>query len=87
MERIPEPISYPIEPKTMEYVPSKVEALRRYNISIKFLDRGVMVTVGCKEIAFESIDTFMKSFSYYMEQPYKAQTEWENIFKQQDQTK
>ena len=76
------------EPTMVEkYRPSKSEYLRRYPISIKFLDRGVMVTVGCKEIAYETVSSFMKSFEVYMGDPYKIQGEWEKFFNEQDQTK
>ncbi len=75
------------EPMPEEYKPSRMEALRRYNISIRFLDRGVMVTVGCKEIAYETVSSFMKSFEVYMGDPYKIQGEWEKFFNEQDQTK
>lgn len=76
------------EPTTLEkYRPSKAEYLRRYSISIKFLDRGVMVTVGCKEIAFESVEAFMKSFNTYMDNPQSAQEGWEKFFYEQEQIK
>lgn len=75
------------EPMLEKYKPSRMEALRRYNISIRFLDRGVMVTVGCKEIAYESISAFLQSFEVYMGDPYKIQGEWEKFFNEQDQTK
>ena len=70
-----------------KYRPSKSEYLRRYHISIKFLDRGVMVTVGCKEIAFESVEAFMKSFNTYMDNPGSAQEGWEKFFHEQEQVK
>ena len=81
--------SIPLPEPTMveKYRPSKSEYLRRYPISIKFLDRGVMVTVGCKEIAFESVENFMKSFNTYMDNPGDAQESWEKFFYEQERTK
>ena len=70
-----------------KYRPSKSEYLRRYPISIKFLDRGVMVTVGCKEIAFESVENFMQSFNIYMNTPGDAQESWEKFFYEQERAK
>ena len=71
----------------VEWKPSRIEALRSYEINIRFLDRGVMVTVGCKQIAFESIETFTKSFRAYMEEPFSVQESWLKVFNEQDQIK
>ena len=35
-----------------EYRPSNQEALREWELSIRFLNRGCTVQVGCKTIAF-----------------------------------
>lgn len=79
----------PVEegPVTEKYRPSKSEFLRRYAISIKFLDRGVMVTVGCKEIAFESVENFMQSFNTYVDNPGDSQESWEKFFYEQERIK
>ena len=73
------------EMPTTSYKPTKIEAFRNYTLSIKFLDRGVIVTVGCKEIAFESISAFLKSFDAYMNDPYTVQQEWLKFFHEQNQ--
>jgi hypothetical protein len=83
-----------VAPLSMEEVtqekfwkPSKMEAFRNHEISIKFLNRGVIVTVGCKQIAYESVESFMKSFTAYMEDPFSVQESWLKFFKEQDQIK
>jgi hypothetical protein len=67
--------------------PSRIEALRYHEVSIKFLNRGVVVTVGCKQIAYESIETFMTAFNNYVERPYDVQETWRKSFDEQDQIK
>ena len=84
MEEIPSTGS--IQPMA-EYKPTRIEALRNYNLSIRFLDRGVIATVGCKDIAFETISAFLKSFEAYMGDPYTVQQEWLKFFQQENQTK
>jgi len=74
-------------PEPMAYRATRTEALRNYSINIKFLDRGVMVTVGCKDIAYESIEAFTKSFIAYMEDPFSVQESWLKFFHEQDQIK
>lgn len=64
---------------TTDYRPSNQEALREYEISIRFLNRGCVVRVGCKEIAFESIETAMKSINDYVANPYDEQQKWRKI--------
>ena len=49
-----------------EYRPSKQEALREYEINIRFLSRGCIVTVGCKEIAFENPSHAMDEINKYV---------------------
>jgi|LauGreDrversion4_2_1035121.scaffolds.fasta_scaffold163500_3 hypothetical protein len=73
--------------KTVAYRPSRIEALRTYNINIKFLDRGVTVSVGCKEIAYESVESFTKSFIAYMDDPFSVQKSWLEFFHEQEQKK
>lgn len=62
-----------------DYRPSNQEALREYEISIRFLNRGCVVRVGCKEIAFESIETAMKSINDYVANPYDEQQKWRKL--------
>lgn len=65
------------EPK--EYIPTKQEALRQYEINIQFLSRGCIIRVGCKSIPFESIDLAMRCLNDYIADPYKQGKEWERI--------
>jgi hypothetical protein len=64
---------------TTDYKPSNAEALREYEISIRFLSRGCIIRVGCKEIPFENVKEAMIAFNQYVESPYLKQQEWRKI--------
>jgi len=63
----------------IDYKPSNAEALREYEISIRFLSRGCVVRVGCKEIVFENVKEAMIALNQYVESPYLKQQEWRKI--------
>lgn len=65
------------EPK--EWRPSNAEALREFEIRIKFLNRGCIVSVGCKEIAFENVASAMDAVNLYVANPWDEQQKWRKI--------
>ena len=64
-----------------EYRPSNQEALREYEISIRFLNRGCVVGVGCKSIAFESVKNAMDAINDYVTNPWDEQQKWKQILR------
>ena len=62
-----------------EYKPSRLEALKDYEIRLNFLDRGCIVHVGCKSIAFETLDSAMLEINNYVANPYETQQKWRKI--------
>jgi len=62
-----------------EYRPSDKEALREHEIRIRFLSRGCIIQVGCKEIAFESVETAMQELNEYVKHPYETQKKWRRV--------
>ena len=62
-----------------EYKPSRVEALQQHEIRIRFLSRGCIVSVGCKEIAFEDLSDAIHEINKYFTSPYETQQEWRKI--------
>jgi hypothetical protein len=63
-----------------EYRPSKQEVLREYEISIRFLNRGCIVRVGCKEIAFEDFSRAMAEINEYVTgDTYEIQKKWRKL--------
>ncbi len=69
------------QPMGKEYRPSNLEVLREYEISIRFLSRGCIVKVGCKEIAFDDITKAMAEINDYVlgGNTYEAQKKWRKL--------
>ena len=76
--KMPEPEMDMPEMK-QEYRPSNKEALREYELNIRFLNRGCIVRVGCKEIAFEDHTNAMAAINAYVNNPWEEQKKWRKI--------
>ena len=63
-----------------EYRMTDEQALRRYEITLRFLDRGMIVRVGCKEIAFSSNKEGLDALNKYIANPWDEQNNWEKSF-------
>lgn len=70
----------PTEP-TQGYVPPRHEALQSYEINIKFLSRGCVIKVGCREIPFEDVDVAFGEIKNYFMRPFETQEKWREILK------
>jgi hypothetical protein len=78
LEPIPEPTTS--QPQEKEYRPSKSEMLRDYEINIQFLNRGCVVRVGCKSIAFTDINEAMAEINEYVTgDTYEVQKKWHKL--------
>jgi hypothetical protein len=72
-----EPMTEPEMESLKEWRPSKAEALREYEINIRFLNRGCVVRVGCKEIAFTDVNEAMTEINEYVTgDTYEIQKKW-----------
>ncbi len=66
--------------KVSEYRPSNNEALREFEINIRFLSRGCVVRVGCKSIAFTDINEAMAEINEYVSgDTYEVQKKWRKL--------
>jgi hypothetical protein len=66
-----------------ECIPSSKEVLTNYEIIIRFLSgRGCLISVGCKQIAFEDNQMAMEALSAYVANPYEESKKWNQIFNQ-----
>jgi hypothetical protein len=63
-----------------EYIPKKQELLREYEIRLRFLSVGCVVSVGCKEIPFRSVTEAMDELNKYVENPYEVGKKWHKLF-------
>ena len=73
--RVPEP-EMDMPKMVEEYRPSNKDALREYELNIRFLNRGCIVRVGCKEIAFEDYTNAMAAINAYVNNPWEEQKKW-----------
>lgn len=62
---------------------SKTELLRDYEISIKFLSLGCIVRIGCKEVAFTSIQQAMQEVNEYVTNPKMLADKYNKLFNEQ----
>ena len=76
MAAMPEPT---MEKCVEEYRPTTKEYLREYEIRIKFISRGCLVSVGCKDIAFEDPKDAMAAINAYVANPREEQKKWRKI--------
>ncbi len=58
------------------YKPSNQQALQEYEIRLQFLSRGCIVHVGCKAIAFETVESAMREVNEYVNNTYETQKKW-----------
>ena len=65
---------------TREYFPSKQQTLREYEINIRFLSVGCIVSVGCKQIPFTNIGEAMEELNKYVSNPHEEGKRWNKIF-------
>jgi hypothetical protein len=67
-----------------EYRPKRQEMLREYELRVRFLSVGCVVSVGCKEIPFTTVDEALVEINGYIKDPYEAHKKWNEIFNKQD---
>jgi hypothetical protein len=65
---------------TEEYKPKKQDILKEYEIGIRFLSVGCVVSIGCKQIPFRSVKEAMEELNKYVENPYVEAEKWHSIF-------
>lgn len=64
-----------------EYTPSKKEVLTNHEINIRFLTgKGCIISVGCKQIAFEDNQKAMDALNAYVSSPIEESKRWNQIF-------
>lgn len=57
-----------------------VPPLQEYEIRIKFLDRGCVISVGCKSIAFENVEQALTELNDYVNNHREVFVKWNKIF-------
>lgn len=59
-----------------ERKPSPQRALREYEVTLRFLSKGMIIRVGCKEIAFSDNKEGIEALNKYLESPQEEQDRW-----------
>ena len=67
-----------------EWRPLRQECLRDYQVGIKFLSIGCIISVGCKEIPFTTIKEGMEALNQYIAKPYEVRQVWEKRFQEEE---
>lgn len=70
-DKMPEPCQ--------DYKTTNQQVLQEYELNIQFLSRGCVVRVGCKTIAFESVESAMKEINEYVNNTYETQKKWRKL--------
>lgn len=65
-----------------DYIRRRQEQLRDYEIRIKFLSVGMVISVGCKDIPFTSVEEGMAALVAYTQNPHEEAKRWNTIFNQ-----
>ena len=68
------------ESYSKEYIPNKQQILREYEVRLRFLSVGCVISVGCKEIPFTNVGDAMEELNKYVSNPYEETKRWNKIF-------
>ena len=72
-----------INESSKDYEPTNQQLLQQHEVRLQFLSRGCIVHVGCKSIAFESVESAMKELNYYVTNTCESQKAWNIVFDNQ----
>ena len=64
---------------------SRVDILKKWDITIKVITIGCIISVGCKSFAFSTLEEGLKELQEYYKDPAKLVNKWERIEKQLNQ--
>ena len=64
-----------------ERKPSRQRSLQEYEISLRFLSKGMVIHVGCQQLAFSDVDEGLAELNKYLESPYDEQQRWLKLLK------
>jgi hypothetical protein len=66
-----------------EYIRPRMDYLRDYEINIRFLSLGCIVSIGCKNVAFSSIEEAMQEVNEYVANPRLLEQKYNKLFNEQ----
>jgi hypothetical protein len=74
----------PVKCAEEQWKPSRQECLRDYEVKIRFLTLGCIISVGCKDIPFTTIKEGMEALNQYVAKPYEVRQIWEKRFQEEE---
>ena len=73
----------PVMDVPKEYIRPRMDYLRDYEIGIRFLSLGCIVKIGCKDVAFSSIEEAMQEVNAYVADPRSIEEKYNKLFNEQ----
>lgn len=70
----------PVCDQPTEKLESKQSLLTNYEINIRFLSVGCVISVGCKSVPFQSNKEAMEALTKYVANPLEERNKWYRIF-------
>jgi hypothetical protein len=64
-----------------ERKPSRQRSLQEYEITLRFLSKGMVIHVGCQQLAFSDVNEGLAELNKYLESPYDEQQRWLKLLK------
>jgi hypothetical protein len=65
-----------------DYRRPRQQQLKDYEVRIKFLSIGMVISIGCKEIPFTSVEEGMAALVAYTQNPHEEVNKWSVILDQ-----
>jgi hypothetical protein len=65
-----------------DYRRPRQQQLKEYDVRIKFLSIGMVISIGCKEIPFTSVEQGMEELNAYVKNPHEERKRWDAILDQ-----
>jgi len=63
-----------------EYMPSAKDILKEHEVRITVLDSGVIIKVGCRSIAFNSLEDALVHVNLHFKDPVTSYKKWTKLF-------
>ena len=64
-----------------KHKPSRQRSLQEYEITLRFLSKGMVIHVGCQQLAFSDVNEGLAELNKYLESPYDEQQRWLQLLK------
>lgn len=70
----------PTEELSRVSIPSASEILMHHDVRIRVCSSGALITIGCKDIAFSTIEEALEEVNFYYKDPVESYKKWTKRF-------